>query len=132
MNAIESTIGALHYRNYRNVRAVAVFYIILGVIFTLGTVVLLAAVHPDPERRLSPATKAGFAVFLGAFGAAGVLGGFATLRGDRGRAKLVYAMAVLYLSAFPLGTILGLVMLTGLHRYLDSMDRLRDTPGRAH
>ena len=40
-------------------------------------------------------------------------------------AYLVYPTAVLYLFAFPIGTVLGGTMLSGLSRYLGSAERLR-------
>lgn len=49
------------------------------------------------------------------------------MRGNRRWAPLVYGMAALYVLAFPLGTILSIVMFRGLGRYLDSRERVRAT-----
>jgi hypothetical protein len=60
-----------------------------------------------------------------------MVGGIAALRGNRQWAKLAYVMAVPYLLGFPIGTIMSYIMLSGLSRYLDSKERIKQaTIGR--
>jgi len=40
---------------------------------------------------------------------------------------MIYVMAVLYMFAFPVRTILGYIMLSGLSRYLNIAERIRRT-----
>jgi len=107
------------YTNYRNVRAVAVLFMLVGVIYVVGGVQIvlgIARTRTDVPRLVGAA----FAVA----GLAGLVGGIAILSGARRAARFAYVFAGLYLIAFPIGTILGCVVLTGLGRYLDSLDRL--------
>jgi sulfite exporter TauE/SafE len=114
-------LSARDYRNYRDVRAVAVLFVVLGGVLVLGGMALIARKKPERGRETHPA----LAIAIASLGATGVIGGIATLRGNRRWAPLVYLMAGLYLFAFPIGTILSYVMLSGLSRYLDSTERIR-------
>jgi hypothetical protein len=117
----KEVLGPEDYGNYRNVRAVAVLYIVFGAIFALGGIGMATEQKPDPRRDIPrPA-----AIAMSVVGFAGVIGGIAALRGNRRWAKLAYVMAVPYLLAFPIGTIMSYIMLTGLSRYLDSKERIR-------
>jgi hypothetical protein len=108
------------YTNYRNVRAAAVLFVVFGSIFVLGGIGLATGRNPDPHQGIGLAESI---VAIGGLG--GVVGGIAALRGNRRWAKLAYVMAVPYLLVFPLGTIMGYIVLSGLSRYLDSKERLR-------
>ena len=109
------------YRNYRNVRAVSLLFVVFGTILFFGGMVIALSEPPEGQDRLHPA----FGVLLGILGLAGAVGGIAARRGNRRWSPLVYGMATLYILNFPLGTILGYVMLKGLSRYLTSAERLK-------
>jgi hypothetical protein len=80
----EDVLSSAEYRNYRNVRAAAVLFAILGIIMILGGIWI--AVNGDPGRNGAddPALAAGVA----AFGLAGAVGGVAALQGSRPSARL--------------------------------------------
>lgn len=127
----KDVLSADDYSNYRNVRAVAVLFIVLGSIFVLGG--LGAAFGEQPRGKPRPGEEpvpVAFALGMAAAGLAGAIGGIAALRGNRRWAPLVYVMAVLYLFAFPIGTILSYVMLKGLSRYLDSKQMIAEAAVR--
>jgi hypothetical protein len=109
------------YKNYRNVRAVAVLFIVFGTVLVLGGTALALGENPDPKEQIHPAAVFGIAII----GLAGTIGGIATLRGMRRWAPLMYVMAALYVFGFPVGTILSVVLFTGLRRYLQSVERLQ-------
>jgi hypothetical protein len=110
------------YNNYRNVRAVAVLFVVFGgIIFFPGGILIATQRKPDPQRDMHPAVAIGISIV----GLAGVVGGIAALRGNRRWAKLAYVMAVPYLLVLPVGTIMSYIMLSGLSRYLESKERLR-------
>lgn len=108
------------YRNYRNVRAVSRLFILLGGLFALGGVLLLVLEPPRGEQSPHPLA----AIAMAVVGVCGVVGGFATLHGNRSRSGLIKVMACFYFFAFPIGTILTYVLLTGLPKYFDSVDQL--------
>ncbi len=112
-------LSELAYKNYRNVRAAALLFIIVGSILFLGGIAV--ATKEEPERRMHPA----LAIGIGVVGLCGVVGGIATRRGSRSWAPLVKVMAWLYIWAFPIGTILSWTLLDGLSQYLKSIDRIR-------
>lgn len=114
------------YRNYRNIRAVSVLFALLGSIFVLGGTTLLCA-HIG-LLHVNELPHPGVALIMVIAGLSGAIGGIAALRGNRRWASLIYAMAALYVFAFPLGTILSVVMFTGLKRYLDSVEQVRAAP----
>jgi len=120
------------YRNYRNVRAVSVFFVLIGSILALGGVIgaIAAALGEsiDPDHQIPPVAM----YVTGIVGLIGAIGGIAALRGNRRRAPLVYAIAAIYLFGFPLGTLLSYVMFKGLNRYLDSSEQLRSAAGTAY
>ena len=109
------------YTNYRNVRAVSVLFILFGSVLVLGGVGLAFGKNSNPRERIHPAVGVGIATA----GLAGAVGGVAALRGSRRWAPLVYIMAAVYVFGFPIGTILSLVLFTGLSRYLGSVERVR-------
>jgi hypothetical protein len=110
------------YRNFRNVKAVAVLFILLGGVLALGGIAGIA------QTILGGGTKIGpFEAGLACVGAAGVVGAISILRGSRRWAPVIYAMAVMYLFVFPVGTILSYFLLSGLSRYFDSEEHIRRT-----
>jgi hypothetical protein len=117
----KEVLSPADYTNYRNVRAAAVLFVVLGGILALGGISLAMQKKPGSERDIPPAAAIGIALV----GSAGVVGGTAALRGSRRWAKLAYVMAVPYLVGFPIGTILSYVVLSGLSRYLDAKERVR-------
>jgi hypothetical protein len=130
----KAVLSPKDYENYRNVRAVAVMFVVSGVFLVPAGVVLnetqwktdprgigiATQRKPDPQRALDPV-----AIGMSIVGLAGVVGGIAALRGNRRWAKLASVMAVPYLLALPVGTLMSSVMLSGLSRYLDSKERVR-------
>lgn len=120
----QHVLGAEEYTNYRNVRAVSVLFVLLGSILMLGGIGLATNKEPSPQQKVPLAGAIGIAVA----GMAGAIGGFAALRGNRRWAYLAYGMAALYILAFPIGTVLSWAMFKGLPRYLESVERLRNTP----
>jgi len=115
------------YKNYRNVRAAAVLFVVFGGIFVAGGIGMATQQKADPKRDLPRAVVVGIAIV--ALG--GVVGGIAALRGNRRWGKLAYVMAVPYLLVFPIGTIMSYIVLSGLSRYLDSKERVRQAAIRS-
>jgi hypothetical protein len=109
------------YTNYRNVRAAAVLFVVLGSILVLGGIVLATEKKPDPKQDIPPAV----AIAMAIIGLGGAVGGIAALRGNRRWAKVAYVMAVPYLLGFPVGTIISYTILSGMSRYIDSKERVR-------
>jgi hypothetical protein len=109
------------YANYRNVRAAAVLFVVLGSVLVLGGIGSAIEQKPGPQREITPAAS----IALVIIGLGGVVGGIAALRGNRRWAKLAYVMAVPYMLGFPIGTILGYIVLTGMSGYLNSKERIR-------
>jgi len=108
----KDALSAAEYSNYRNIRAVAYLFVVMGAIFVLaglGSLAQPAPSNPPPAGVSAPAPPE-FAAFLAVIGAFGVVGGIATLRGSPKVAPLIYVMAVPYLLAFPIGTILSVVL----------------------
>src|ERR671916_3531363 len=95
------------YRNYRNVRAAALMFVVLGSILVLAGIALVATPEADAGTTDPPPKL--FFVSLAIVGLAGAVGGVAVIRAKRKWAGLIYVMAVLYVLAFPLGTILSIV-----------------------
>jgi hypothetical protein len=122
----EEILSEAEYRNYRNVRAVALLFIVLGGVLFLGGVSLAKQGSRAPDEQVPPAVAAGIAVV----GLTGAVGGVATRLGSRRWAPLVKVMACLYVLAFPLGTILSYTLLRGLSEYLDCVDRVRRASAR--
>lgn len=118
----KDVLSPADYANYRNVRAVSILFVLLGSVLVLGGISTATQANPNPERQIHPALAFGVA----AVGLAGALGGIAALLGNRRLAVLAYVMAAVYVLVFPIGTILSYVLFTGLGRYLDSVERLRD------
>lgn len=65
------------------------------------------------------------ALGLTAAGVAGFVAGLAIRRGNRRLTPLIYTVGFLYLLFFPIGTIVSVVVLRGLARYLDSADEVK-------
>ena len=107
--------------NYRNVRAVAMLFVVFGSVLVLGGVGLAL----DESKRSQKQIHLAVAVGIAFVGLAGAIGGVAALHGSRRWAPLVYVMAAVYVFAFPIGTILSAVMFNGLSRYLDYVERVR-------
>jgi len=118
----QKILNPVDYRIYCTVRVVAVLFVLLGGALVLGGIAMLAEISSKGWKGI-PLFEAAFACV----GALGVVGGIATLRGSRRWSPMIYVMAVLYLFGFPVGTILGYVMLSGLSRYLDIVERIRRT-----
>jgi hypothetical protein len=118
---LKEILSPEEYKNYRNVWASALMFVVLGAVFVLGGAAATMGDMPkkedDPPRALLAAMT-----IVGVFG---VIGGMATLVGSRRWAKLSRVFAYPYLLAFPIGTILGYTVLTGLDGYLKSRDQLR-------
>jgi hypothetical protein len=114
-------LNAQDYSNWRNVRAAAWFFIIFGGLFALSAIAFFTDDRPPSEND----PPLWFKIACPIVGAAGFVGGIATLRGNRRLAPLVYGMAFLYLFVFPLGTIVAVVMLRGLPRYMRSVDLVK-------
>jgi peptidoglycan/LPS O-acetylase OafA/YrhL len=108
------------YKNYRNMRAVALWFIILGSILTLGGIAG-ASDSGSSGNDLPPWAS----LLIALLGVVGVVGGVAVRRGNRQWAWTAKVTAWLYIWAFPIGTILSFVLLDGLKKYFKSMDRLR-------
>ena len=122
----EEVLSPGDYTNYRNVRAVSVLFVLLGGVLVLGGIMISVKENPNPNEQIPPAAGIGIALA----GLAGAIGGVAALRGSRRWSPLVYVMAALYVLACPIGTILSFVMLTGLSRYLDSVERVEGASPR--
>lgn len=121
MVAPKDVLTADDYTNCRNVRAVSVLFVLFGSVLVLGGIGLAFDEDKLSQEQIHPAV----AIAIALVGLAGAIGGIAALRGSRRWAFLVYVMASLYVLAFPIGTILSLVMFKGLSRYLDSVERIR-------
>ena len=128
----KEVLSPADYKNYRNVRAFAVLFVIQGSFLPLpilaGIIGFATEMSLGPKEQFHPAAVIGIASGLGpiaTFGLAGAAGGIATLRGSRRWAPLVYVVAAVNVIFSPVGTILGYVMLTGLSRYLGSVERIR-------
>jgi hypothetical protein len=117
----KEVLSPADYANYRNVRAAALLFVVLGSVLILGGIGLATDQKPEPQRDVPPAAAIGIAIV----GLAGVVGGIAALRGNRRWAILAYVMAVPYLLGFPIGTILSYVVLSGMSQYLDSKERIK-------
>jgi hypothetical protein len=132
----KEVLSPADYKNYRNVRLVAVVFATQGSVLVLlvfagvvaGIIGLATEKSLGPKEQFRPAAVIGSAAALGsitAFGLSGAVGGIATLRGSRRWAPVLYGMAAVHIIFFPIGTIMGYVILTGLSRYLGSVERIR-------
>jgi hypothetical protein len=118
----EDGLNQADYKNYRNVRAIALLFIILGSILFLGGIALATgATEYARQKQMHPLIAAAIALA----GLAGVIGGIAIRSGNKRWAPLAKVMAWLYIWGFPIGTILSFTLLTGLSEYLKSVDRIR-------
>jgi hypothetical protein len=109
------------YRNYRNVRVAALFFVIWGGLFLIWGMTMMASGGSGSEHPPDPYEALGAA----ALGLTGIVGGVAVRRGSRRLAPLIYLVAWPTLFVPPLGTIVGAVLITGMSRYLDGVERLR-------
>jgi hypothetical protein len=62
---------------------------------------------------------------LGVFGVLSVNCGVGVRRGSRGLSRLAYITGAFYLLYFPLGTVLGFILLKGLSGCLKSVERVK-------
>jgi hypothetical protein len=123
----DEVLNEADYKNYRNVRAIALLFIILGFILFLGGIAMvMSAGRPGEESGLHPVAAAA----LGLVGLCGVIGGVAIRSGNKRWAPMAKIMAWLYIWAFPIGTVLSLTLLDGLSKYLKSVDRIRRAEAR--
>jgi hypothetical protein len=109
------------YENYRNIRAISVLFVIFGLILFVGGIQIALRVGGGAKSEVPRPAAAVMAIC----GIAGFVGGIAAIRGRKRWSRVIYFMAILYLAAIPLGTILGFIMLSGLSRYLTSAERLK-------
>ncbi len=119
----EDILSPSEYRNYRNIRAIAVLFIILGSCLGLGGITLVFRTNQPGQESTHPVV----AILMAVIGVAGAVGGIATIRRSKRWAPLVYIMAAVYLLGFPVGTILSAIMLTGLSKYLRSVELIKRT-----
>ncbi len=117
----EEILTPADFKNYRNVRAVAALFLGLAALLTCAGIVSLLIEAPVPEEEIP--TYASIIMLIA--GLAGTIGALAALTGNRRWAPLVYIIAAGYIFAFPLGTILSAVLLTGMKRYLNSMEQIK-------
>lgn len=111
-------------RNYRDIRAVALFFIVLGSMFGLASLIFVfGGVKADPKWSSLENTALGVVMLL--FGLSGVVGGIAVRMGNRQWGGIIRFMGWFYIIAFPIGTILSYTLLKGLKQYFTSMDRIR-------
>ena len=121
MAGIRDFLSEAEYKKYRNVRAAAAMFVVLGGIFLLTGIALLSI---DPQNGHAPPPKV-VAILLAVIGSAGFIGGAAVFFGNRRWSKLIYVTATLYVFAFPLGTILSVIIFINLGRYMDDVARFR-------
>ena len=112
------------YTNYRNVRAVALLFIVLGGVLCLGGIGAATGDKKPTQPGREPIPVAA-AVGICVAGLIAVVGGVATRAGNRRWAPLAKVIAYIYLLGFPLGTILSYTLLKGFSQYFKSLDRLR-------
>lgn len=123
MTNAKEILNPADYSNYRNVRAAAVLYIFLSVFLVLGGIaLLLSSPEPEQQKPVPPVVAIG----LAAAGVAGFVAGLAIRRGNRRLTPLIYTVGFLYLIYFPIGTIVSVVVLRGLARYLNSADEVKN------
>ena len=113
------------YKNYRNIRAVAILYVVLGwLILTSGVVVSMIEFKPGVEG------PPGWLTYLMiALGLCGQIGGLAVLVGARRLSMVIYGIAIFYLFVFPVVTILSMVMINGLPKYLRNLRLVQEQRG---
>ncbi|OAI53021.1 hypothetical protein AYO44_16360 [Planctomycetaceae bacterium SCGC AG-212-F19] len=114
-------LSAGKYHGYRRVRIAAWVMIFLGCMLAIAGA-QLAFDEPEQGVPFPPA----IALAIGAAGVVGVVAGVVVLQGSRQWAPLVYVMAIFFLLVFPFGTMAGLVMLSELSRYFDSLKVVRE------
>ena len=129
MNDPKLVLSKAEYTNYRNVRASALMFIVLGLLFgSVAILFLSGGGRNNTAGNLSgdvpgPALTSLFLIL----GLSGVVGGIAVRRAHRKWSKVIYILAALYILVFPIGTVLSFVILTGTNKYLDSIDVIRGT-----
>jgi Na+/alanine symporter len=125
MGGIAEFLNQADYKNYRNVRAAALMFIVLGCLIGFCGIIFLT-VEPQPGHSMPPIWVALLLLLLGA---SAVVGGVAAIAANPTWSRLVYVMAVLYVLAFPLGTILSFIMFTGLSKHVANVQRYRAARG---
>jgi hypothetical protein len=116
------------YSNYRNVRAVSGLFVLVGSVLMLGGIVAATEEPSGQKEPMHPAVAVGIAVV----GLTGAVGGVAALRGSRRWAPMMYVMAAIYVFGFPVGTVLSLVLFSGLRQYLLSVEKIRNATAEAN
>jgi hypothetical protein len=97
-------------------------FIVIGVLLGLaGIMGLYLAQQPEAES-----SAIFVAIFMTILGLVGITGGIGVRLGDPSWSKLAYGMAAVYILAFPIGTILSIVLFIGLDRYLKDIARYRE------
>lgn len=115
------------YKSYRNVRAVALLYAVFGFLLIAGSILILSGNPDESPRDEIPAL---FLIGMSIVGLVGGAGAIATRLNNLDWAWLIKVMAYPYLLAFPLGTILGYVVLSEFSNYEKSVKRLRKMESR--
>jgi uncharacterized membrane protein len=115
------------YRNYRNVRAVGLWFVLLGFLLALGGIVLATDKPQDPQEQVPLAA----ALAVATAGVTAMAGGIGVRTGNRRWARLSYVMAAIYVLVIPLGTVLSYILCKGLSRYLESAERVKSAKASA-
>ncbi len=121
MGIAKEVLRSEDYTNYRNVRAALVLFVVVGSILLLSGISVAANQKPNAKEGVPVEGAMAIAIV----GLAGAVGGMASLFGKGRWAKLSYVFAVPYLLAFPIGTIMSFIVLSGLSRYLKSKEKMR-------
>jgi hypothetical protein len=126
MTKRQEILNPEEYRHYREVRAIAVLFTLVGGVCIFAALAQFLELTNSKEH-IHPAIL----VVALVIGIISVIGGIATLRGNRRWAFLTYLLGTVYILQFPFGTLMGYVILKGLPRYLDSVERVRSVANRA-
>lgn len=114
-------LNTYDYCHYSHIRAMARRFILLGGLLLVSGIVCMFLNDRHPRQQVHPA----FPLGLTFVGLVGVIGGMVVLRGNRRWVSAMKAMAYCYIIVFPPGPVLSYFLLTGLPRYLHSMDEIR-------
>ncbi|HMN42902.1 MAG TPA: hypothetical protein PKE29_18830 [Phycisphaerales bacterium] len=116
----KSVLSPEDYKNYRNIRAIALLFVVFGGLWALVGTAL--AIKAEPAGDDLPSA---FYAVMAVVGGLGAIGGFCTFTGIRRLAPLIYIFGFAYLLAVPIGPILGYVLFKGLRKYLNSVEQVR-------
>ncbi len=118
----EDILTPKQYVNYQHGRILSGLFVFFGCIFTLvGIAQAVASTTGPGQEPLPPMFWVAFVIA----GLAGVVGGVAAYRGNRAWARLAYLFAALLVFGCPIGTIVSILWLIGLSRYMDAWERVR-------